>query len=73
MGVEPASQGHGIGSALLEEVLVAADRDGAAACLDATSPRNLRLYERHGFETTAELAVPGGPPLWQMWRESRGR
>jgi GNAT superfamily N-acetyltransferase len=73
MGVEPAGQGRGMGSALLEEVLVRADRDGEAACLDATSTLNRRLYERHGFATTAELAVPGGPPLWQMWREPRAR
>jgi ribosomal protein S18 acetylase RimI-like enzyme len=73
MGVEPAGQGRGIGSALLEEVLVGADRDGAAVCLDATTTRNRRLYEQHGFATTDELVVPGGPPLWPMWREPRRR
>jgi ribosomal protein S18 acetylase RimI-like enzyme len=73
MGVEPAGQGRGIGAALLEEVLVRADHDGAAACLDATATRNRRLYERHGFATTGELTVPGGPPLWPMWREPRRR
>jgi GNAT superfamily N-acetyltransferase len=72
LGVEPAGQGRGIGSALLEHVLKRADRDGSASCLDATSPRNRRFYERHGFTVTTELVVPGGPPMWPMWREPQG-
>jgi ribosomal protein S18 acetylase RimI-like enzyme len=71
MGVEPAGQGRGIGSALLEHVLGEADRNAEAAYLDATSMRNRRLYERHGFETTRELRLPDGPPVWPMWREPR--
>jgi ribosomal protein S18 acetylase RimI-like enzyme len=72
LGVEPAGQGRGVGSALLEHVLVRADRNAATAYLEATSMRNRRLYERHGFEARGELRVPGGPPLWPMWREPRG-
>jgi GNAT superfamily N-acetyltransferase len=71
MGVEPAGQGRGIGSALLEHVLAEADRKAEPAYLDATSMRNRRLYERHGFETTRELRLPDGPPIWPMWREPR--
>jgi ribosomal protein S18 acetylase RimI-like enzyme len=69
MGVEPTGQGRGIGSALLEHVLVDADRNGEPAYLDATSMHNRRLYERHGFVTTRELRLPDGPPMWPMWRE----
>lgn len=69
LGVEPASQGRGIGSALLRHVLDTADRCAAAACLDATSPRNRRLYEAHGFVATGEIQVPDGPPMWPMWRD----
>jgi ribosomal protein S18 acetylase RimI-like enzyme len=72
LGVEPAGQGQGVGSALLDHVLSRADRDGSAACLDATSPRNRQFYERHGFTVTTELVVPGGPPMWPMWRAPRG-
>lgn len=71
MGVEPAGQGRGIGSALLDHVLEQADRNAEPAYLDATSTRNRRLYERHGFETTRELRLPDGPPMWPMWREPR--
>jgi ribosomal protein S18 acetylase RimI-like enzyme len=73
IGVEPAGQGRGIGTALLQKVLVVADREGEAACLDATSMRNRELYERHGFTVTDELTVDDSPPLWPMWREPRDR
>jgi GNAT superfamily N-acetyltransferase len=73
MGVEPSGQGRGVGSALLENVLVEADRNGEPAYLDATSMRNRRLYERHGFVTTQELHLPDGPPVWPMWRDPQRR
>ena len=73
VGVEPAGQGRGLGSALLEHVLVVADRDRASAYLDATSTRNRALYERHGFTVTGELVVPDGPSFWPMWREPQRR
>jgi len=69
LGVAPDRQGHGYGSAMLRAVLGRGDRDGVPAYLEATSPDNVRLYERHGFQVTAELAVAGGPSLWAMWRE----
>jgi GNAT superfamily N-acetyltransferase len=73
MGVEPASQGRGIGSALVAHVLARCDREGSRAYLDATSPDNKRLYERHGFQAVGEYAPEGGPPLWPMWREPAAR
>jgi ribosomal protein S18 acetylase RimI-like enzyme len=71
MGVEPECQRRGIGSALLDNVLGRCDREGARAYLNATSPQNKRLYERHGFRATAEFAPAGGPPLWAMWRDPK--
>ena len=73
MGVEPASQGRGIGSALAADVLARCDREGSRAYLDATSPDNKRFYERHGFQAVGEYAPEGGPPLWPMWREPAAR
>jgi GNAT superfamily N-acetyltransferase len=69
MGVAPDRQGQGIGSALIAPVLERCDREGVRAYLDATSERNKRLYERHGFEAEEPFAAPGGPPLWPMWRQ----
>jgi GNAT superfamily N-acetyltransferase len=71
VGVEPGRQGRGTGSRLLSGVLTRCDEQGTPAYLEATSPDNRRLYERHGFETVDELVLPDGPPIWTMWRESR--
>ncbi len=71
LGVVPEQQGRGIGSALLDLVLDRADREGASAYLEATSPANLALFERHGFEVSLELRCSDSPPLWAMWRRPR--
>ena len=67
--MQPAAQGLGLGSALLRATLVGVDAAGEPAYLEATSPDNRRLYERHGFQVVRELPLPGGPSLFAMWRE----
>lgn len=72
VGVRPERQGGGLGSRLLAPALAGFDRRGEPAVLDTSSPRNVRLYERLGFRTTAEVAMPGdGPHVWLMRREPR--
>lgn len=68
-GTLPSRQGQGIGSALLEAVLPRFDEEGVAAYLEATTDRNRRLYERHGFVHWNDITPVGGPPLRRMWRE----
>jgi GNAT superfamily N-acetyltransferase len=70
VGVEPGSQGRGIGTALMKPVLDRCDHEGLPAYLEATTPRNRACYLRQGFEVTEEIHFPkGGPPSWRMWRE----
>jgi len=72
VGVTPAWQGRGFGAALMGPVLERCDREGTAAYLEASTPRNRALYERHGFEVMEECRyAQDGPPLWPMWREPR--
>lgn len=71
IGVRPAWQGRGLGTALLRPVLERCDRERLPAYLEATSPRNRACYERNGFEVTKELRPRGGPPFWTMWRPPR--
>lgn len=70
IGVSPAWQGRGLGAALLRPVLERCDSERTPAYLEASTPRNRALYERHGFEVVEECRYASdGPPLWRMWRE----
>jgi ribosomal protein S18 acetylase RimI-like enzyme len=72
LGVAPDAQGRGLGGALLRDRLAEADAAGVPAYLEASSSRNLPLYERHGFRVTGDpITLPDGPPLWPMWRDPR--
>lgn len=70
IAVAPAWQGRGYGAALLDPVLRRCDEQAMPAYLEASTPRNRALYERHGFEVVEECRyADDGPPLWRMWRE----
>jgi ribosomal protein S18 acetylase RimI-like enzyme len=70
IGVDPDRQGRGIGGALLEAVLRRCDAEQVPAYLEASTPNNRRLYERHGFRATDEVSMaPDAPPVWLMWRD----
>jgi GNAT superfamily N-acetyltransferase len=71
LGTRPEWQGRGLGPSLMTPVLQTCDRDRAPAYLEATSERNKQLYLRHGFEVTDEIALPGGPTMWPMWRSPK--
>jgi ribosomal protein S18 acetylase RimI-like enzyme len=71
IGVDPALQGGGHGSALLAAALAEVDERGDVAYLEATTARGAALYERHGFRVLAEVQVGDAPPLWPMRREPR--
>jgi ribosomal protein S18 acetylase RimI-like enzyme len=72
LGVDPDWQGRGLGSALLAPVLARCDRERVPAFLEASTPRNRALYERHGFEVIDEFTLGrGAPAQWRMWREPR--
>ena len=72
LGVDPPWQGRGLGAALLAPVLSRCDSERVPAYLEASSPRNRALYERHGFAVTGEFALGrGAPAQWRMWRDPR--
>jgi ribosomal protein S18 acetylase RimI-like enzyme len=69
IGVEPARQREGIGSALITPGLEAAATAGLPAALLTNSDRNLSFYRRHGFEVVREGRTPeDGPRAWMMRR-----
>lgn len=71
IGVDPAYQGAGVGSALMVEALKAVDRDGSIAYLESSNPRNVSLYERHGFEVIGEIQSGSSPIVRPMLRRAR--
>ena len=71
IGVDPAYQGRGVGSALMRHGLATCDRDGTIAYLEATGPRSLPFYNRHGFETIGEIVIGNSPPMYPMVRHPR--
>lgn len=71
IGVDPAAQGRGYGSALLRYALERCDRDGVPAYLESSNPRNIPLYERHGFERLGAIQAGSSPTLVPMLRRPR--
>jgi GNAT superfamily N-acetyltransferase len=70
VGVKPGEQGKGIGSKLLGHVLDAADAAGHPAFLETSNPKNVKLYERLGFDVTSSY-TSRGVTNWQFWREPK--
>lgn len=68
MGVDPCRQGLGYGSLLLSSTLAEIDRDGVAAYLESSNPRNVPLYERFGFQVVAEIQSGDSPTIYPMLR-----
>jgi ribosomal protein S18 acetylase RimI-like enzyme len=71
MGVDPLQQGRGLGSALLQHALVQCDRDRKLAYLESSNPKNIPLYEGHGFELLGTIQVGTSPSIFPMLRRPR--
>ncbi|HET6329050.1 MAG TPA: GNAT family N-acetyltransferase [Planctomycetaceae bacterium] len=72
IGVDPAHQGRGIGSALIAPVLARADEQRIPCYLETHTTGNVRLYERHGFRVVEHIENPTSVPLWAMLRAPAG-
>jgi ribosomal protein S18 acetylase RimI-like enzyme len=74
LGVSEEMRGQRVGSRLVREDVAHAERTGYGCYLETMLERNVRLYEKHGFQVMRreEGLLPGGPPFWFMWRPARG-
>jgi GNAT superfamily N-acetyltransferase len=70
-GVDPAHQGSGYGSALMKHALMTCDREHRLAFLESTNQRNVRFYQRHGFEVLGTVQVGSSPTSFSMLRRPR--
>jgi GNAT superfamily N-acetyltransferase len=67
IAVDVANRGNGVGMALIQHELGFAEHDGVPAFLETGRPGNVAYYERRGFRTISDDAVPGGGPhIWFM-------
>lgn len=71
IAVDPAYQGQGLGSQLMKHALNRIDEDGLPAYLESSNPRNMSLYERHGFEVMGQIQIGTSPPIHPMIRLAR--
>jgi ribosomal protein S18 acetylase RimI-like enzyme len=70
VAVDPDSQGHGIGGAMLADFCARMDGRGALSYLETDKSENVRFYEKFGFAVVAEGEVLG-VPNWFLTRRAR--
>ena len=71
IAVDPVHQGQGLGSKLMKHALRMCDETQTLAYLESSNPKNMSLYERHGFETLARIQTKSSPPVHPMIRRPR--
>lgn len=71
IGVEPAAQRGGVGSALLKSMFARTDADGAPCYLETERPENVQFYEANGFrlDSAGEFR---GLHYWTLLRPPAG-
>ena len=71
LGVDPLYYGKGFGSALLHHALAKCDQNSEFAYLESSNPRNIPLYERHGFELLGTIQINTSHSIFPMLRKPR--
>lgn len=64
IAVHPATQGRGIGAALLRDAL----KTGNAVYLETFTKENVSWYEARGFEVRLAVTSPARPAFWTLRR-----
>lgn len=59
LAVDPACQGQGIGSSLLQLQLSRPGAGHMPVYLETHNPRNVSLYQKHGFAVAGKGQIPG--------------
>ena len=68
LAVDPNAQNAGIGRKLMDFALRHIDDLGQATFLASSNARNLRFYERMGFDQTSTIDKTGLPAIYTMIR-----
>jgi ribosomal protein S18 acetylase RimI-like enzyme len=70
IAADPHWIGQGLGALLMQHALRRCDEEGIAAYLESSNPRNISLYERHGFEIIGEIQHGCSPTMTPMLRRA---
>jgi GNAT superfamily N-acetyltransferase len=68
VAADPNWIGQGLGALLMKHALRRCDEEGIAAYLESTNPRNISLYERHGFKIIGKIQSGSSPVMAPMLR-----
>lgn len=68
IAADPNWIGQGLGTLLMQHAVRRCDEEGIAAYLESSNPRNISLYERHGFRIVGEIQHGSSPTLTPMLR-----
>jgi GNAT superfamily N-acetyltransferase len=68
IAADPNWIGQGLGALLMKHALRRCDEQGIAAYLESSNPRNISLYERHGFRIIGKIQSGSSPVLTPMLR-----
>jgi ribosomal protein S18 acetylase RimI-like enzyme len=71
IGVDPLMQGRGFGGLLMRHAAIRCDAEGKVAYLESSNPRNVPLYQRHGFEIMGTIQAGSSPAITPMIRHPR--
>ncbi|RGP41705.1 Puromycin N-acetyltransferase [Altererythrobacter insulae] len=71
IAADPSQTGRGLGAALMKYALQKCDEQCLPAYLESSNPRNISLYERHGFEVMGKIETPSSPLMTPMYRPPR--
>lgn len=72
LAVDTHRQGRGLGSGLIRNMTVRADEEGLQCYLETQQPKNVALYQRHGFEVVQDVIEPvSGVRTWSFLREPK--
>jgi GNAT superfamily N-acetyltransferase len=68
LGIHPAHQRSGAGTALVESLIAHHDDGGTPIHLTTANPANLPYYRRFGFDVIGKATLPRGVPMWSLFR-----
>ena len=68
IAADPNWIGQGLGALLMKHALRRCDEQGSVAYLESSNPRNISLYERHGFKIIGRIQRGPSPVVTPMLR-----